>query len=153
MTDNEKTDRQEQHRAFAAECFNLVWGLLDKEDRTAEDDERMVHATHASRFHWGEIGGPVEFARGEWQISRVYAVLGRAEAAVRHGQRSLDQCQANGIGDFDLAFAYEGLARGYAVAGDAGNRDKYLKLARQASEQIEEEGNKEYFLSELDTVG
>ena len=94
MTGNEEAGRQEQHKAFAVECFNLVWGLLDKADRTAEDDERMVHAAHASRFHWGEIGTPLEFARGEWQISRVYAVLGRSEAALHHAQRSLDLCEA-----------------------------------------------------------
>ena len=42
----------------------------------------MLHAAHASRFHWGEVGEPVNFARGEWQISRVYAVLGRPEPAI-----------------------------------------------------------------------
>ena len=43
---------KEQHRKFAVELFNLTWSLLDKKDRTREDDERMVHAAYASRFHW-----------------------------------------------------------------------------------------------------
>ena len=142
----------ELHRELAKQLFNLTWDLLEKEDRTAEDNDRMIHAAHASRFHWGEVGTPLELARGEWQVSRVYAVLGRATAAIYHGKRSLALCEANGIGDFDLAFAYEALARGYAVAGDASNMAEYVGLAGKAAEEIEDEGNREYFLSELATV-
>lgn len=66
---------RELHERFAIELFNLVWDLMDREVRTPEEDDRMLHAAHASRFHWGEIGTPLEFERGEWQISRVYSVL------------------------------------------------------------------------------
>jgi hypothetical protein len=144
--------QQEQHRKFAVELFNRTWDLLDKADRTPEEADEMIHAAHASRYHWGEIGTPLEFARGEWQVSRVYAVLDRPEAALYHAQRSLDLCQANGIGDFDLAFAYEALARAYAVAGDAVKSGEYTELAMHAAEQIEDEGNREYLESELMTV-
>jgi hypothetical protein len=152
MSTENGASEQEWHRKFATSLFNQTWDLLDKEDRTQEENDRMIHAAHASRYHWGEIGTALEFERGEWQISRVYAVLGRTEAAIYHAQRCLTICKGNGIGDFDIAFAYEGLARGYAVAGDAGKSREYIKLAHQAAEEIEEEGNREYFLSELRTV-
>jgi hypothetical protein len=142
----------ELHKQFAVSCFNLVWDLLDQDDRTPEQDDRMIHAAHASRFHWGEIGAPLEFARGEWQISRVYAVLSRPPTAIYHAQRSLALCEANQIADFDLAFAYEALARAYAIAGDEAQSQEYRASAEQAAEQIEDEGNREYFLSELATV-
>ena len=53
---------------------------------------------HASRFHWGEAPEckPENLARGEWQVSRVYTVLGLAEPALRHALRCLDICEANG---------------------------------------------------------
>ena len=143
---------QESHKKFAVDLFNLVWDLLDKGERTKEEDDRMLHAAHASRFHWGEIGTPLEFERGEWQISRVYAVLNRPQAAIYHAQRCLDICTANQVGDFDIAFAYEALARAYAEAGDSEKSREYIRLAEQAGEQIEDEGNREYFLSELGTV-
>ena len=76
MTTEHET-MQELHKKFAVDLFNLVWDLLDNGERTMEEDDRMLHAAHASRFHWGEIGTPLEFERGEWQISRVYAVLNR----------------------------------------------------------------------------
>jgi hypothetical protein len=136
---------QELHKKFAVDLFNLVWDLLDKDERTKEEDERTLHAAHASRFHWGEIGTPLQFERGEWQISRVYAVLNRPYAAKYHAQRCLDICTANQIGDFDLAFAYEALARAYAVAGNAERSREYVRLAEQAAEQVESEDNRDYF--------
>ena len=63
-----------------------------------EDDDRMLHAAHASRYHWGEAPEcePANLARGEWQISRVYMVLGRAEPAIWHAQRCLEHCEEAG---------------------------------------------------------
>jgi hypothetical protein len=140
------------HKQFAVELFNLTWDLLDKQDRTADEDDKMIHAAHASRFHWGEIGTPLEFERGEWQISRVYSVLNRPEGALYHAQRCLATCQENDIGDFDIAFAYEAMARAYAVAGDAAKSKEYVALGEQASEQIEDKDNREYYDGELKGV-
>ncbi len=71
-------------RTLAVDLFNHVWTLLERTDRTPMQDDEMLHAAHASRFHWGEVGEPVNLARGEWQCSRVYAVLDRAEPAMWH---------------------------------------------------------------------
>jgi len=153
MAGDEDTERRDLHRTFAVQLFSLVWELLDREDRTAEEDERMVHAAHASHFHWGEIGAPLESERGEWQISRAYSVLGRPQAAIHHAQRCPAICEARGIGDFGLAFAFEALARGHAAAEDADRRPHYLQLARQAAQQIKGQDDREHVLSELDTIG
>jgi len=140
---------REWHKKSAINLFNLVWGLLDKEDRTADENDRMLHAAHASRFHWGEIGTSLEFERGEWQISRVYSVLNRSEAAIHHARRCYTICTESGIGDFDIAFAYEALARAYAVAGDSAKSSEYIRLGEKAGELIEDKDNREYFISEL----
>jgi hypothetical protein len=152
MTADDEVTKNEWQRRFAVGAFNLTWDLLDKSDRGVEDNDRMVHAAHASRFHWGEVGTALEWARGEWQISRVYAVLERPAGAIYHAQRCLEFCEANNIGDFDLAFAYEALARACAVGGDLTKRDRNIALAQAASERIEDEGNRKYFLTELATV-
>jgi DNA-binding transcriptional MerR regulator len=104
-------------RALAAGLFNHTWTLLETANRTAEQDDEMIHSAHASRYHWGEIGEPANLARGEWQCSRVYATLGRGEPALWHARRCLDIIQANGMGDWDLAAAYEAMSRASAVAG------------------------------------
>jgi len=105
-------------RKLAADLYNHAWSLLELTDRTPDQDDEMLHAAHASRFHWGEVGDAANRARGEWQCSRVYAVLGRGEPALHHARRCLEICEANGIGDWDLAAAYEALARATVVAGD-----------------------------------
>jgi hypothetical protein len=101
----------EDERQLAVRYFNAVWDLMESKDRTTEDDDLMVHMAHASRYHWGQIGKPENVARGEWQVSRVYAVLRRPEPCLYHAQRVLDVCIENGIADWDIAFAYEALAR------------------------------------------
>ena len=77
----------QDEQARFGDLFNLVWELLERPGRSAEEDDRMVHAAHASRYHWGQVGQPTQFAIGEWQCARVYSVLGRAEPALHHARR------------------------------------------------------------------
>ncbi len=107
----------DSERQLAADLFNLVWTLLEQAGRTTEDDDRMVHAAHASRYHWGQVGGPEQLAIGEWQCARVYSVLGRAEPALHHARRCLEIATASTVPEWLIASAHEGLARAYAVAG------------------------------------
>ncbi|HFD04816.1 MAG TPA: hypothetical protein ENJ25_01570 [Firmicutes bacterium] len=140
------------HKKFAIDLFNYVWSLMDKEIRSKEEDLEMIHAAHASRYHWGRIGSPIEIIRGEWQISRVYSVLKMGESALFHASQSLTLCQKNRIGDFDIAFAYEALARAYSVLGKEDEKNKYISLARSAGDKILDEENKKYFFEELKTI-
>ncbi len=152
MTEQEKYTVQECHKKFAVTLFNLVWSLLDKKDRTKQEDDKMVHAAHASRFHWGEVGSAVNFVRGEWQISRVYSVLNRPQPALYHAERCLVICKENNIGDFDLAFAYEAMARAYAVDEEKSEAYKYIQLAKDAGERIKKKEDRNLFFSDLKTV-
>ncbi len=142
----------EVHRRLAVDLFNEVWRLLDARSRSVEDDERMLHAAHASRHHWGEVGERVNLARGEWQCSRVYSTLGRPEPAIHHARRSLELCEQGGVEDFDLAFAYEALARAHAVAGEVEEAGRFLRMARDAGDAIAEEDDRAVFFDELSTV-
>ncbi len=152
MAEERKYTGQECHRKSAVELFNLVWNLLDKKERTIAENDKMVHAAHASRFHWGEIGTAVEIERGEWQISRVYSVLNRPQSALYHAARCMEICKENNIGDFDIAFAYEAMARASAVAGKNSDREKYIQLAKEAGEHIKDKEDRDYFFSELETI-
>ena len=148
MTDEQKTI----HKGIAVNCFNAVWDLLDKKDRTAEDNLNMIHTAHASRYHWGLIGTQLEFQRGEWQISRVYSTLKLGESALEHAEACFNTCKEYNIADFDMAFACEAMARANAVLGNIGKKDVFVEMAKKAAKEIEEEGNREYFLSELASV-
>jgi hypothetical protein len=139
-------------RQLAATLFNRVWTLLEQETRSEAEDAEMIHAAHASTYHWMMIGEPVNRARGEWQCSRVYAVLGRPEPALFHARKVLEICQREGIADFDLAFAYEALARACALASDVAEARRWAELARAACEQVAEDDDREIVLSDLETL-
>ena len=109
---------RETERDEAVRLFNHTWGLLDLPQRTRAGDLDMVHAAHASRWHWGRGGGAQEWAIGEWQCSRVYATLARAEPALAHAQRCVELCQEHGLDGFIVASAHEALARAHLVNGD-----------------------------------
>jgi hypothetical protein len=149
--DTSSMDDEDQRR-LAADLFNLVWTLLEMPNRTADQNERMLNAAHASRFHWGEVGGPVNLARGDWQVSRVYAVLDRPEPALHHASRCLDVCRENGIGGFDLACAYEALARANVVARRPEDALRYAEMAREISDHIEDEEDREILVADLATL-
>jgi len=142
----------QQQRQLGVELFNYTWTLIDKADRSAEEDDEMIHVAHASAYHWRQVGEPVNFARSDWQLSRVYALLRRPEAALYHGRHSLDICLAQNIGDFDLAFAYEALARANAIAGQPDQARAYLTQAHEAGQQIEEDDDRQYFFAELGSI-
>jgi DNA-binding transcriptional MerR regulator len=141
-----------EERSLAAGLFNETWRLLERTDRRSEDDDRMIHAAHASRFHWGNVGEPENLAIGEWQVSRVYAVLGRAEPSRYHAERALEICREHNIGDFALAYAYEALARASLVAGDAAEARRFTRLAREAGEHIVEDENRELLTQDLEAI-
>jgi hypothetical protein len=143
----------EQRRRLAADLFNAVWTLLEKPSRTAEEDDAMVHAAHASRHHWGEVGTAVNLARGEWQVSRVYATLGRSEPALHHARRCLAYLERAGDAeDWDLPFAYEALARAHALAGDSGESERFERLPRDAAEAIAGREDRDLLLAALATL-
>jgi hypothetical protein len=139
----------ESERGLAASLFNSVWDLLDQPSRTPDEDELMLNAAHASLYHWVRVGEPVNEARGEWQVSRVYAVLRRGEPALHHARRSLAVCERNGIGDFDLAFVYEALSRAHMVTGDAAEASRFAAVARTAGDRIADEEDRQIFLGDL----
>jgi len=145
-------EQKKVHHKLAVDCFNSTWDLIDKKDRTPDEDMKMIHTAHASRFHWGKIGTPLEFQRGEWQISRVYSILGLGESALHHAQHCYDICTEQEIGDFDMAFACEALARAHHVVENTGKRDIFIEMAKVVSESIKDPDNKKYFLSELSSV-
>lgn len=139
-------------RQVAVDLFNNVWTLLGQAHRTPDEDDRMLHMAHASRYHWGQVGEPVNRSRGEWQCSHVYAVLGRAEPALYHARRGLELCEEYGIGDFDLAFAYEALARADAVARDWEQARIWTEKALAAARAVTDPQDRDLVLADLETI-
>ena len=140
-------------RALAVGLFNYTWTLLENPDRTPEQDDEMLHAAHASRYHWGEVGEPVNLSRGEWQVARVYCVLGRAEPALYHARRCVELNEANDAReDWELGSAYEAMARASAVAGDLAARDEWKARAVAELPKITDAEDRQILEQDLATL-
>lgn len=145
---------REERRQLAVDLFNHAWTLLRLPERTPEQDDELIHAAHASRHHWGEVGTAANLARGEWQVSRVYATLGRAEPALHHARRCLAYCETSPdeLEDWDLPFAYEALARAHLVAGDEDEGARCEARARELGERIADPEDREQLEKDLGTL-
>lgn len=139
------------HRQLAVELFNQTWSLLDKPDRTLAETDAMIHGAHASRYHWGLVGDATNLSIGEWQISRVYAVLRRAEPALYHAQRCLEISEQSAVAPFFLAYAHEAIARSLALSQDAGAA-QHLAKARALADMVTEEDDRKLLLGDLETI-
>lgn len=148
-TQNNKLDLFDVEKEMAIDCFNKCWELIEKKDRKHNEDMNMIYLAHASRYHWGNIGSPIEILRGEWQISHVYSILNNGQMALFHGLESLNICLDQGVTGFDLAFAYEATARAYKLLNNTEKYSQYICLAKITANEIEDENDRNYTLSQL----
>jgi hypothetical protein len=142
----------ETQKRLGIELFNYVWTMLENDARTERETDRMIDAAHASRFFWEKVGEPENHARGEWQISRAYATAGRAGESLYHAERCLRICREHGIGDFDLAYAYEALSRAHSIAGESELSASYREQAYEQSEQVSDPEDRDLLRSDLESL-
>jgi hypothetical protein len=116
-----------EERQRGVDLFNATWRLIE----SREDDELMLHMAHASAYHWAAAPEclPENRARGEWLVSRVSALCGLPDAARVHAESCLRWCEEHGLADWDLAYAYEALARAAKLAGDELAAARYAEQA------------------------
>ena len=70
-------DKEKGHRFFAVELNNLAWGLVEaRHELSSVEAERMLHAAHASCFHWLEVGSPLNHQRAQCLVACVHIKLG-----------------------------------------------------------------------------
>jgi len=140
------------HRYFAAACFNAAWDLIDKPDRTPDEDDEMIQTAHASVWHWRQRADrtPRNLSIGYWQLSRVYALARQPDNARRYAERCLAITPADE--PFYIGFAYEALARAEAVAERLEGAREYFDAARRQAELVTAETDRNALLSDLQSL-
>jgi hypothetical protein len=127
------------HRTMGPLLFNRAWQLLDKADRTSEDEDELLSATFGQRYHWYKVGSELNMAIADWQVSRVAAILGDAELADRFARHSLLLCETHDLPAFYKGYAHEAIARAADVMDDLQTRDQHVLAARELLTFIEDE--------------
>ncbi|MEY2965434.1 MAG: hypothetical protein RLZZ228_1247 [Actinomycetota bacterium] len=126
-------------RQAALDLFHTTWRLLDRDDRVAAHNAAMIACAEASLWHWRRVGAPTQWAIGEWQCSRVHAVLGDGPRALEHAERCLEIAEADRVDDFVPASAHEALSRAYAVLGDMDAAREQRNLAYRLAIELDDE--------------
>ena len=140
----------EEHRRLGIDLYNRTWTLMES------PGDEMLHCAHASAYHWMRSGGTTaNRARSEWLCSRAYSLLGRSEPALRHARRCIELVESapEDMEDWDLAAAYEALARAHLVAGEVDEAHRHFELAREETAKIAEEDDRKHIEADLASLG
>jgi hypothetical protein len=135
-------DEGDLHRWFGVALNNSVWDDIDSSTVDAsspiEDRERLLYSAYASAYHWSQVGQVANRARAEHLIARTAIQVGMGEPAMRHATRCLELVESHpdGMEDWDVALALEGLARAQAATGDMAAAGATLDRAHQATASI-----------------
>ena len=130
-SDDEDGDAHDEaarwHRRFAVELFNRSWDLLEQPDRSPDDDAELLAAAFGSAYHWGRVGTAENRALADHQIAKAASGAGQPALALHYARRALEAIEIGRFGDWQVAAAYEGMARACAVAGDVAGRDYWVQ--------------------------
>jgi hypothetical protein len=142
----------EEHRRLGVELYNGTWTLIEREDRTPEENDEMLHRAHASAYHWLQAPHTAaNQARSHWLCSRVHALAGQPEGALHHARRCLALVESapDEMEDWDLAGAHEALARAHLAAGEVQEARRHYELAREETSKIAEEDDRKHIEADL----
>ncbi len=140
------------HRIMAAEMFNATWELLDAGDRSPEADRTLLATAYASWAHWRRVGMPKNFSVSDWQMSRVWSVIGDAARTGEHGAEALRIAEDDGLGPFYVGYGHEALARAAALAGDRAAVDRHLAAAEALLSQVDEAESADVLRADLEAI-
>jgi hypothetical protein len=145
-------DLQVTHRYFSATCFNQTWELIDKKDRTDAENMEMLQTAMTSLWHWTqrEDAKPQNLSVGNWQVSRVYSLLGQADNARRYAESALKLSE--GCEPFYIGCAYEAMARAEMAAGDKIKMNEYLSAAHNYLEKVDDPEDREVLSADLASI-
>ena len=142
------------HHHFASYCFNQAWNLIDKPDRSPQENEEMINLSHASLWHWTmrEDFNAEKASIAYWQLARIYTILGQTHNANRYAGLCLQASQDEGVSPLLLGYAYEALARAESSAGNHRQAETHLQTARDIAERIVDPQERKYLLDDLETI-
>ena len=142
----------EDHRDWARRSNGRTWELLERASRSDAEQRELLEVAYASAWHWRHAGTAVNEQRAEWLLSRVHVALGDGGAAMQHARRCLDITDAEGLVDFDRAYAYEAMARATALVGADVAAKAWRDRAIAAADQIDNDEDRAIFMTDLGAV-
>ena len=145
-------DTPDLYARMAKELFNQTWDLLDRTNRTPEEDLRMLGSALGSWAMWRRAGEPKNHAISDWQVSRVFAVLEEPGWAHRYAVAGLDLCREHNLGPFLQGYAWESVARAAHLSGDHESAAEAVAAARVAADLVEDPDDRQLMIDDLEDL-
>jgi hypothetical protein len=145
----------EEHRRLGVELYNGTWELIERQDRTPDEDDEMLHRAHASAYHWLQAPHtPANLARSHWLCSRVHVLMGQPEGALYHARRCLALVEGHPdeMEEWDLPGAYEALARAHLAAGEDSEAARYKSLGLETVAKVADEEDRKHIEADLASI-
>lgn len=142
------------HHYFAVTFFNDIWELIDKPERTKQDNETMLHLAHASLLHWSNNPkvNPSNWSIGYWMLSRVYSLNSDGENALKYGEKSYEYAESGKLDPFFTGYAYEAMARAFKISGDQDKFQVYLQKALDCAQKVSDKDSQELLMADLEDM-
>jgi len=140
------------YRALASSLYNGCWELLEKPDRTGDEDVELLTIAFTSRYFWLMVGGPEQWVISDWMVSRVAASLEDGALSVAFAQRANEGALAAGNPDWLVASTAEGLARAYAANRQTSERDEWYATAQRLVDALVDAEERALITDQLGTV-
>jgi hypothetical protein len=139
------------HRRFAAAANNRAWELTEQ-TRSATEDQEMLHAAHASAWHWAKVGAEVNRMRATMLLAEVHALLGMGRTALAYAEEMRTYFLGIQSPDWELAFVHVVHAHAAYVAGDTGEHRASYSQAVAAIAAVSSEAERRNVAGTFDRV-
>ncbi|MCC6298692.1 MAG: hypothetical protein IT314_05310 [Anaerolineales bacterium] len=152
MADIPTFDIPAAHKYFSAENFNKAWEIIEKSERTDDENFAMLHTAIASLWHWSqrEDASAKQLSVGYWQVSRVYNLIEQPSLARTYGLQALKYAES--LDPFYKGYAYETLARAEMQSGNRVVMKHYLEKAFEILGSVADEEGRQKLLKDLETI-
>jgi len=143
---------QAAHKYFSVHCFNAAWEYIEKARRTPDDDDNMIRLTQTSMWHWKqrEDVTDMNFSVGYWQLSRVYALAGKAEDSRKYGKLCLKHSENEE--PFYKGFAHEAMARAEALVRSNEKAKEHIAKAREFAKQVADPERQRLLVDDIENI-
>ena len=147
-------DLEAAHKYFSADCFNRAWDLIEKKDRSPEENDNMLALSMSSFWHWTQRKDCTaeNLSVAYWQLSRIFVLLDQSFNALRYGELCLVISQDPSLPPYCLGYAYEALARAHMKLGSEEKAIAYMEQAKKVSMRMKDPETRKSLLSDLDTI-
>ena len=139
-------------KRFAVVCNNRAWQLVENAHRTPSEMHEMLHAAHASAWHWARVGTALNEARGHMLLGIAHGLASEGPLALRYAMSAFNYFNEHEAPVWEQAFAHASLAAAAKAAGNPELHREHYAEAQRLGEAIAAPEDRAVFLRSFSQV-